>query len=51
MVRSSAKNHASVAVITEPGQYDQLRAALAEGGSRSLSGRRWRGRVRPHGGL
>ena len=32
MVRSSAKNHASVAVITEPGQYDQLRAALAEGG-------------------
>ncbi|HVH21646.1 MAG TPA: bifunctional phosphoribosylaminoimidazolecarboxamide formyltransferase/IMP cyclohydrolase, partial [Pseudonocardia sp.] len=32
MVRSSAKNHASVAVITEPGQYDQLRAALTEGG-------------------
>ena len=32
MVRSSAKNHASVAVITEPSQYDQLRTALAEGG-------------------
>ena len=32
MVRSSAKNHASVAVITEPSQYDQLRAALVDGG-------------------
>ena len=41
MVRSSAKNHASVAVITEPGQYDQLRAALAEAVSRWLSGRCW----------
>jgi phosphoribosylaminoimidazolecarboxamide formyltransferase/IMP cyclohydrolase len=32
MVRSSAKNHPSVAVITSPGQYDQLLAALASGG-------------------
>jgi phosphoribosylaminoimidazolecarboxamide formyltransferase/IMP cyclohydrolase len=32
MVRSSAKNHASVAVITEPTQYDQVRTALADGG-------------------
>ena len=29
MVRSSAKNHASVAVITSPGQYPQLLQALA----------------------
>ena len=32
MVRSSAKNHASVAVVTSPGQYPQLREALAAGG-------------------
>ena len=32
MVRSSAKNHASVAVITSPEQYPQLLAALAAGG-------------------
>jgi len=32
MVRSSAKNHASVAVITSPEQYPQLLTALAGGG-------------------
>src|SRR5215211_9099454 len=32
MVRSSAKNHASVAVITSPEQYPQLLQALAAGG-------------------
>jgi phosphoribosylaminoimidazolecarboxamide formyltransferase/IMP cyclohydrolase len=32
MVRSSAKNHASVAVITSPAQYPQLLHALADGG-------------------
>jgi phosphoribosylaminoimidazolecarboxamide formyltransferase/IMP cyclohydrolase len=32
MVRSAAKNHASVAVVTSPGQYGQLRAALEHGG-------------------
>jgi phosphoribosylaminoimidazolecarboxamide formyltransferase/IMP cyclohydrolase len=32
MVRSSAKNHASVAVITSPGQYPRLLEALAAGG-------------------
>src|SRR4029434_10248502 len=32
MVRSSAKNHASVAVITSPTQYPQLLQALADGG-------------------
>lgn len=32
MVRSSAKNHASVAVITSPQQYPQLMTALKAGG-------------------
>ena len=32
MVRGAAKNHASVAVVTSPAQYPQLRAALAAGG-------------------
>jgi phosphoribosylaminoimidazolecarboxamide formyltransferase / IMP cyclohydrolase len=32
MVRSSAKNHASVAVITSPAQYPQLLTALGAGG-------------------
>lgn len=33
MVRAAAKNHASVAVITSPAQYDVLREALENGGS------------------
>ncbi|RMI33810.1 bifunctional phosphoribosylaminoimidazolecarboxamide formyltransferase/IMP cyclohydrolase PurH [Streptomyces triticirhizae] len=32
MVRSSAKNHATVAVVTDPAGYDELLAAVAEGG-------------------
>ncbi|MBA8793237.1 phosphoribosylaminoimidazolecarboxamide formyltransferase/IMP cyclohydrolase [Friedmanniella endophytica] len=32
MVRAAAKNHASVAVVTAPDQYDRLRAAVATGG-------------------
>ncbi len=32
MVRASAKNHASVAVVTDPGEYPRVLAALAEGG-------------------
>ena len=32
MVRSSAKNHASVAVVTSPDQYGELLEALAAGG-------------------
>jgi phosphoribosylaminoimidazolecarboxamide formyltransferase / IMP cyclohydrolase len=32
MVRAAAKNHASVAVITEPSRYADVLAALAEGG-------------------
>ncbi|MEU0154814.1 bifunctional phosphoribosylaminoimidazolecarboxamide formyltransferase/IMP cyclohydrolase [Micromonospora fulviviridis] len=32
MVRAAAKNHDSVAVVTDPAAYPALRAALAEGG-------------------
>ncbi len=32
MIRASAKNHASVAVITEPGEYPRVVRALADGG-------------------
>jgi phosphoribosylaminoimidazolecarboxamide formyltransferase/IMP cyclohydrolase len=32
MVRAAAKNHPSVAIITSPGQYGQVTAALANGG-------------------
>ncbi len=32
MVRAAAKNHPSVAIVTSPGQYEGLYAALAEGG-------------------
>ncbi len=33
MIRSAAKNHASVAVLTDPAQYAELTAQLAEGGT------------------
>ena len=32
MVRAASKNHGSVAVITGPGQYDDVHKALADGG-------------------
>ena len=32
MVRAAAKNHPSVAIITDPAQYDDLTRALAQGG-------------------
>src|ERR1017187_5175072 len=32
MVRAAAKNHANVAVITSPAQYDDLRSAVRDGG-------------------
>lgn len=32
MVRAAAKNHANVAVLTSPAQYEELAAALADGG-------------------
>ena len=33
MVRASAKNHANMAVLTSPAQYDELLAALGDGGT------------------
>jgi phosphoribosylaminoimidazolecarboxamide formyltransferase/IMP cyclohydrolase len=33
MVRAAAKNHPSVAIVTSPGQYDGLLAAVREGGT------------------
>ncbi len=33
MVRAAAKNHPSVAVVTSPGQYDELLAAVRDGGT------------------
>ncbi|MDQ1530293.1 MAG: phosphoribosylaminoimidazolecarboxamide formyltransferase / cyclohydrolase [Microbacteriaceae bacterium] len=33
LVRSAAKNHANVAVVTDPGQYELVFAALAAGGT------------------
>jgi phosphoribosylaminoimidazolecarboxamide formyltransferase/IMP cyclohydrolase len=32
MVRAASKNHGSVAVVTSPGQYDEVHKALADGG-------------------
>lgn len=32
MVRAAAKNHPSVAIVTSPDQYDELKLALADGG-------------------
>jgi len=41
MVRSAAKNHASVAIVTDPGDYAELIAALDEsGGKTSLTFRK-----------
>ena len=33
MVRAAAKNHPSVAIVTSPGQYDELLAAVRDGGT------------------
>jgi phosphoribosylaminoimidazolecarboxamide formyltransferase/IMP cyclohydrolase len=33
MVRSAAKNHASIAVLTDPAQYPEIVAALTQGGT------------------
>jgi phosphoribosylaminoimidazolecarboxamide formyltransferase / IMP cyclohydrolase len=40
MVRAAAKNHASVAVVTSPGQYPETIKALAEGGFTAAERRR-----------
>src|SRR5690606_33464285 len=33
MVRGAAKNHANVAVVVDPGDYDRIREAAASGGT------------------
>jgi phosphoribosylaminoimidazolecarboxamide formyltransferase/IMP cyclohydrolase len=40
MVRSAAKNHAFVAIVTDPADYGELLAALAEQGGTTLAFRR-----------
>jgi phosphoribosylaminoimidazolecarboxamide formyltransferase/IMP cyclohydrolase len=40
LIRSAAKNHAHVAVVTSPDQYDPLIAAIREGGGTELEHRR-----------
>lgn len=40
MVRSSAKNHAYVAIVTDPADYDELLAELEDGGTTSLTFRK-----------
>jgi phosphoribosylaminoimidazolecarboxamide formyltransferase / IMP cyclohydrolase len=40
MVRAAAKNHASVAIVTSPAQYDELLAAVREGGTTLAQRRR-----------
>ena len=41
MVRGAAKNHATVAVITDPGDYALVAARIANGSGFSLEERRW----------
>ena len=41
LIRGAAKNHAHVAVLTDPAQYAELIAALAEGGTTLEQRRRW----------
>ena len=38
MVRAAAKNHANVAIVTSPGQYDDILAALDAGRTASTTG-------------
>ena len=45
MVRGAAKNAASVAVVTDPADYDDLLAALGEGGTTLAQRRRWAARA------
>lgn len=41
MVRAAAKNHDHVAILTDPGQYDDLVAALNAGGTTLSARRAW----------
>jgi phosphoribosylaminoimidazolecarboxamide formyltransferase/IMP cyclohydrolase len=48
MVRAAAKNHGSVAVVTSPGQYGEVLAALAGGGFTTEQRRRLAARAYAH---
>ncbi len=48
MVRAAAKNHGSVAVVTSPGQYGEVAAALAGGGFTDEQRRRLAARAYAH---
>jgi phosphoribosylaminoimidazolecarboxamide formyltransferase/IMP cyclohydrolase len=48
MVRAAAKNHANVAVITEPGQYGQVLEAVRDGGFTLAQRRRLAARAFAH---
>ncbi|VEG30051.1 bifunctional phosphoribosylaminoimidazolecarboxamide formyltransferase/IMP cyclohydrolase [Actinomyces howellii] len=48
MVRAAAKNHPGVAVLTDPQDYDELPAALAEGGFTLAQRRRLAARAYAH---
>lgn len=41
LIRAAAKNHAHVAILTDPGQYPDFIAALSAGGSTLEDRRRW----------
>ena len=48
MLRASAKNHAGVIVVVDPGDYDEVLAALAQGGPDLALRRRLAARVFAH---
>ncbi len=48
MVRAAAKNHPSVAVVTDPREYEQVRKALADGGFDLAARRRLAARAFAH---
>jgi len=48
LVRAAAKNHAFVAVVTDPGQYDAFAAAVARGGTTLAERRTFAARAFEH---
>ena len=48
MLRAAAKNHARVAVVVDPADYDQLQAALAAGGTDAAQRRAFAAKAYAH---
>jgi phosphoribosylaminoimidazolecarboxamide formyltransferase/IMP cyclohydrolase len=48
MLRAAAKNHARVAVVVDPADYDALQAALADGGTTAAQRRAWAAKAYAH---